>query len=125
MAASGQLGKLRKSNQTDDADTSRLELTLRDAEIWQRLIIPRREDTEFLGRRKLEFRTQPLASLLSGTKVDVCRCPKMEKQVGDHSIFISRGATTSEGCETNDATKTVVLFWGWTARLHTTGTLTE
>ena len=124
MAASGQLGKLRKSNQTDDADTSRLELTLRDAEIWQRLIIARREDTEFLGRRKLEFRTQPLASLLSGTKVDVCCCPKMEKQVGDHRVFVSRGATTSEGCETND-TRTVGLLWGLTARLHTTGTLAE
>ena len=44
-------------------------------------IILRHEDTEFIGTRMLKFRTQLLASLGSGTKVDVVRQAEVRRHL--------------------------------------------
>ena len=75
-----QLGKpIGESDRTKDADKSRLESTRQRAGQWCRQGIQQREDTDVTGTRKPEYSTRRLASLLCGTRVDVCLCPKIQK----------------------------------------------
>ena len=71
---------LSKSDQTRVADTSRLESTRHRAGPWSRHPATR-------ARRKLEYRTRRLASLLCGMKVDVCLCPRIQNV---HTLRVAR-----------------------------------
>ena len=77
MTVSSQFAKLWESDQTEDADTARLESTRQRAQPWWRQGIQQQEDTDVTGL-KLEYRSRQLASLLSGMTFDVCFCPKIQ-----------------------------------------------
>ena len=68
--ASSQLGKPWESDQTEDADKSRLESTRLLAGQWCRQGIQQHEGTDVTGTRKPDYSTRRLASLL---------CPEKQK----------------------------------------------
>ena len=67
-----------ESDRTEDADKSRLESTRQRAQ-WCQQGIQQHDGTDVTGTRKPEYSTRRLASLLRGTRVDACLCPKIQK----------------------------------------------